>query len=268
MLTVQQFESTNSIIIHSIDKKEEDVMHLEPHVHNFWEIGYFEKGSGMHTIDFIETPIMDNTLYFLKKGIVHKIHRSKDSYGKVVLFDDSVFDDVMLKNRLPFVSPQIQVSEIILSKFKTLVNDLQDLITASSKQPLSKQYLHLLLGFYNHHAPSTYHLSEKIHPFLQYVEENFSAKLTVELCVQHLSISYQQLYQEVQKKLNKTPLDIIKERTLLEAKRLLYNTEHSVKEIAYALQFEDDSYFCKYFKSNVGLTPQQFRIADLKDEKD
>jgi AraC-like DNA-binding protein len=59
--------------------------------------------------------------------------------------------------------------------------------------------------------------------------------------------------------LGKTAGDIIRDRIAVEAKRLLTNAEMDVKEIAYDLNFEDPSYFTRFFRKNVGTTPEQFR---------
>ena len=53
--------------------------------------------------------------------------------------------------------------------------------------------------------------------------------------------------------------DLIRDRVLLEAKRLLTNADMSVTEIAYDLNFQDNSYFNRFFKKNVGVTPDEFR---------
>ncbi len=56
-----------------------------------------------------------------------------------------------------------------------------------------------------------------------------------------------------------TPGEYIKNRILLEAKRLLYNSSLNVKEISYHLGFEDPSYFNRFFKKNLGMTAGEFR---------
>lgn len=57
----------------------------------------------------------------------------------------------------------------------------------------------------------------------------------------------------------KTPLQIIHERVILEAKRQLIYTDKSGKEIAHELGFEDAGTFHKLFKKITATTPLQFR---------
>jgi len=58
---------------------------------------------------------------------------------------------------------------------------------------------------------------------------------------------------------NKTPLQIIQERIIIEAKRLLYYTDKSIKQITYELGFEDPAYFSNFFKRHSALSPVEFR---------
>lgn len=57
----------------------------------------------------------------------------------------------------------------------------------------------------------------------------------------------------------KTPLEIIHDRVILEAKRLFYYTDKSVKEIANDLGFDDASSFSKFFKNYTTLSPSEMR---------
>jgi AraC-like DNA-binding protein len=53
--------------------------------------------------------------------------------------------------------------------------------------------------------------------------------------------------------------DVIRNRVILEAKRLLINRDMTVLEIANYLHFSDNSYFTKFFKKKEGITPEEFR---------
>jgi AraC family transcriptional regulator, transcriptional activator of pobA len=54
---------------------------------------------------------------------------------------------------------------------------------------------------------------------------------------------------------------VIRDRVLLEAKRLLTNADMTAAEIAYELNFQDNSYFSRFFKKYAGVTPEGFRRA-------
>lgn len=58
---------------------------------------------------------------------------------------------------------------------------------------------------------------------------------------------------------HKSPLLVIQERLILEAKRLFYYTDKSSKEIAYELGFEDAAHFGKFFKNHTSFSPSDFK---------
>ena len=57
----------------------------------------------------------------------------------------------------------------------------------------------------------------------------------------------------------KTPIQLIKERVIVEAKVLLNSTDMSIQQIAEALNFPNDSFFCRYFKQEVRVSPLKYR---------
>ncbi len=58
---------------------------------------------------------------------------------------------------------------------------------------------------------------------------------------------------------NKTPSELIHERIIVEAKRELYLTNKTIKEIAAALGFDDEFYFSRFFKKSTAISPQVYR---------
>jgi AraC-like DNA-binding protein len=60
--------------------------------------------------------------------------------------------------------------------------------------------------------------------------------------------------------------EVIRNRTLLEAKRLLTNPRLNISEIAFNLNFSDNSYFTKFFKKIEGITPEEFRRKTLNNK--
>jgi AraC family transcriptional activator of pobA len=57
----------------------------------------------------------------------------------------------------------------------------------------------------------------------------------------------------------KSPLQIIQDRVLLEAKRMLLYSNKSIKEIAFEIGYEDIQTFSRFFKNKEGTGPKEFR---------
>ena len=74
-----------------------------------------------------------------------------------------------------------------------------------------------------------------------------------------LNISEKRLNQATSNTFSKTPKEMINDRIIQEAKRYLTFTNKSIKEIGVSLNFEDPSYFIKYFKKITTKTPIEFR---------
>ena len=74
-----------------------------------------------------------------------------------------------------------------------------------------------------------------------------------------LNITSKTLTQYVGECSTQSPLSLINNRIILEAKRLLRYSNFSVKEIAFRLGFEDPSYFVKFFKRLVHRSPADYR---------
>lgn len=98
-----------------------------------------------------------------------------------------------------------------------------------------------------------------IRKFNLLVEANYRTEHSVSFYAQELCKSPKTLSNLFAIYNHKSPSQVIQERILIEAKRLLSYTDKSVKEIAYDLGFEDISYFSNFFKKHTGLSPVDFR---------
>ena len=91
------------------------------------------------------------------------------------------------------------------------------------------------------------------------IEVNFKKLHTPGDYARLLNISIAALNRVCKTHFNKTLSNLITERIIIEAKRQLYLTSDPVKLIAYELGFTDEFYFSRFFKTNVGISPQFFR---------
>nr|WP_290932719.1 helix-turn-helix transcriptional regulator [Haliscomenobacter sp.] len=95
--------------------------------------------------------------------------------------------------------------------------------------------------------------------FKQVLEDHFWENKTANYYAEQLHITQHHLNLICKAITNNTATDIIRARSILEAKRLLTFTDKSIAEIAFELNFSDGSYFAKTFKSFTNHTPQDFR---------
>ena len=76
-----------------------------------------------------------------------------------------------------------------------------------------------------------------------------------------LNITPKYLSSVVKEVSGKTAAKWIDESVILEAKSLLKYSGMSIQEIAYCLNFPNQSFFGKYFRSHTGMTPSAYRMS-------
>lgn len=98
-----------------------------------------------------------------------------------------------------------------------------------------------------------------IRKFNLLVENNYHTEHTVSFYAKTLNKSPKTLANLFALYNHRSPLQVIQERIILEAKRLLYYTDKSAKEITFELGFDDAAYFSNFFKKHTSLSPTEFR---------
>jgi len=253
------------------------------HRHNYYEIFYFSQGSGSHLVDFVECPIHAPSLHFVAPGQVHRVHRSSDSLGKVLLFTHDFIsfqqeiNDILY--RLPFLKgtrpgPAYPLEGEIRGQVLEVLSNIEK--ECNKKQDASleiiRSYIHILLlrcrDFYEEkNKEESITPDSMVSRFRQLVEQHYKEWHLPNQYADELKVTPKYLNEAIKKVLGMPPGEIIRERILLEAKRMLYNTELSAKEIAYHLNFEDPAYFSRFFRQNAGLSVKEYRESSRKKYK-
>jgi AraC family transcriptional regulator, transcriptional activator of pobA len=261
-----------------LDRSDGSYNPSEPHRHNYYEVFYFVKGGGEHDIDFQSYAIRDHSMHFVTPGQVHQIRRAPDSHGFIILFT-SEFYALSLHGRelhsgVPFLNPGPPYPilhpdgadrELMLQTIGMMQNEVK--ADSEYREEMLRSYLNiLLLQARRLLARSGRIASDEEHPEHELVSR-LRALIERDFINQHapsayaavLNVSRNHLNSTVKKMTGTTIGGLINERLVLEAKRLLFHTEMSVKEIAYALNFDDPSYFTRFFRRHSGLSPHEFR---------
>ncbi|WP_325048999.1 helix-turn-helix domain-containing protein [Aurantiacibacter zhengii] len=91
------------------------------------------------------------------------------------------------------------------------------------------------------------------------VEDRFRKREPITVHATALATSQSVLRSACQKIAGRSPSQILDDRALLEAKRLLLYSHMSIAEIAYSLGFTDPAYFSRFFSRQEGCAPSGFR---------
>lgn len=95
--------------------------------------------------------------------------------------------------------------------------------------------------------------------FLQLVMEHYTTHRQTSFYASHLSISSQHLCMIIKQRTGRSVSDIIADMVIMDAKSQLKSTDLTIQEIAYGLNFPNVSFFGKYFKRYVSISPQKYR---------
>lgn len=108
-------------------------------------------------------------------------------------------------------------------------------------------------------APSDLAPAQLVMRFRELIETSFKSHITIEEYAQQLAVTPVRLARACKSTTNRTPLALIQERIIVEAKGELSYSQRSVAEIAYSLGFTDAAYFNRFFKQQTGEPPLQYR---------
>jgi AraC-like DNA-binding protein len=103
-----------------------------------------------------------------------------------------------------------------------------------------------------------------LHQFRAALETHFHEVRSVSAYARMLKSTSGHLSESVLQHTGRTAGELIRERLLLEAQRLLIHSSLNVAEIAVALRFEDPSYFSRFFRRGTEMSPGEFRDQFLK----
>jgi AraC family transcriptional regulator, transcriptional activator of pobA len=253
---------------------ESDIVY--PHRHSFYQLLFVTKGKGKHLVDFENHEVKPMQVHFLAPGQIHNWQFSKDAEGYIINFDESFFTSVCHNphfiNEFPFFNSIISRSVMDLKRelqpevttlFEAMMAEYHaDLdFRADSLRALLLQLLIKLARACKpvSKTPVARYNYVLIRNFENLIEQNFRSKRLPKEYAELLFITPNHLNALCTSSVGKSAGEMIRDRVLLEAKRLLANSAMSISEIAYDLMFEDNAYFSRFFKKYTGHTPEEFR---------
>ena len=249
---------------------------LPSHRHSFYHIVLFTSGAGTHTIDFEQFRVSPGQIYFMIPGQVHKWNFEGEVDGYVINFSENVFRSFLAEaqylEQFPFLRAVAKDSVIDLdaATLKEITLIFEELIKeAKGADSYSNSMIcALLINMFirisrtigagdkkqvpAHNQLMLYNFKKLVNQY--YIEKKLPKEYAAMMYItpNHLNALCADL-------LGQSAGEVIRDRVLLEAKRLLVNAALSISEIAYKLNFKDNSYFAKFFKKYTNVTPEEFR---------
>lgn len=268
-------------IKHLMRHIDREALNEKPHKHQWQEIIFVKSGTGKHSIDDKVFELKSNTFYLIGKGQVHDFIEGQNLEGYILRFVDNflpptglntqnslnstLLGSIIMTNELHVPSPECTYYEFILKNlfYEYKMNNLtyakseiiQYLLLALLSK-LERRVRQISKELITNHSDKQ---TKNYHSFLLLIEENFKKEHQISFYSKKLGIDTRKLTSITKFFLHKTPKQILNERLMVEAKRMLLYTSNSSKEISYHLGYEDPAYFSRFFKISTGFSPQKYK---------
>jgi len=250
------------------------------HTHDFYSVLVFTKGKGIIRINNDAYDVSPKTVCLISPDQTHSFEGLEDTEGYIFFFCQDFyieeFSFVRLLNIFSYTAKTgLNVSSPCISLTDTEYNPIISIIDSVKKEWESntndndsaiviRSFLNIMLMklsvFYDKRSENTAKSdSIMIHSLAHLVDSYFIQEQHLGFYTSAFNITESQLNDLCHKHFNCGLKKILQNRLMQEARKLLLSSELSIAEIAYKLNFEDNSYFSKVFKSKIGLTPGKFR---------
>ncbi|SFW65070.1 AraC family transcriptional regulator [Chitinophaga sancti] len=245
-----------------------------PHKHNFYEILWLTSGKSTNVIDYHQTIVQPYTLFFISPGQLHLMSRADKVKGYSITFtEEFLLLTANNKERLlalsfldnSYTAPYLKLNATTRGELEGVLQMLEaEVLLAEKSAVIIGHLLFTLLNkiqrIIDGKKTTTDHSNIiRFKKFRHLIEENYKTEKTLAFYAGHLAFTPHRLNEICKEVSGNTAGEIIRERLLLEAKRLLIHSDLTVGEIANELGYEDISYFSRQFREKESVTPSQYR---------
>ncbi|WP_297904665.1 helix-turn-helix transcriptional regulator [uncultured Parabacteroides sp.] len=189
---------------------------------------------------------------------------SSDFLNKVNV-SKSVIDMHYIVKDSPIYKPREKTLPLLKDYFELLIKTYELCASQLSQGIIYHLFTGILLGVSSMYKdlttdkPNLSKAEQISKNFIQLVMQNYTMQRNVAWYAKRLGITQAHLSTIIKQTTNKTCIEIITSMVIMDAKAQLKSTNLSIHDIAYALNFTNMSFFGKYFKRYVGMSPQEYR---------
>lgn len=243
----------------------------EPHRHDYHELIWARSGHAVHAIDGDLYEIQPGTVTLIGRGQVHIMREAEGFRSGVVRFTDELLSGrmswlVATGGGARIVTIPVGLGERFGAVFDALAAEVRrppDERTARLEHHLLTVLLLWIERWYDaartEKRPADDAQVELHRRFLRVLEQDFTRHHDAGHYADKLAVPAASLSRALAEATGRTTKELIVDRVMLEATRLLRYTERSVGEIAHQTGFTDPLYFSRAFKRRVGQPPMAYR---------
>jgi AraC family transcriptional regulator, transcriptional activator of pobA len=255
------------------------------HSHDFYTVLLFSKGKGVIRINSDAYAVEPQSICLIAPDQIHSFEGLEDVEGIIFFFCQDFyveeFSFIRLLNVFSYTSqidrnicnPCIALSDKefnpVISTIKSIQHEYELYTPGNNSAVIIRSLLNIMLLKLSELYEVKSGKSNKsdsilIHSLSHLLDSFFIQEQQITFYSSAFNISERQLNDICNRYFNCGLKRILQNRLMQEARKLLLSSELSVSEIAYKLNFEDNSYFNKVFKNKTGLTPKRFRDMHKK----
>ncbi len=264
------------------DFKSESATLHQAHRHNYYMIFLALEGKGRQRIDFHSYEIKPGIVFLMYPNMVHEWEEDEQLDGYLIFFTDEFFTFRYNTNNLyefPFFNNSYGEPFLFFSNPEEYHRIVQLFALAFEEYSrreedslkVLRSYLNIILieckrryDICDITDKTDLHARRVVKQFEQLIDQHYEEKHLVKDYAEMLQLSPNHLNAICKRITGKPAGEHIRKRIMLEARRMLIHDDRTVSEISYALHFDDNSYFCRFFKKYEGISPEKFRKAFLQ----
>ncbi len=243
-----------------------------PHYHNEAELILILSGSADVYIDTVKLECKQNDIIFIPSYCVHHlISNSADTSTVGVVFNYTLINNNSIFNTsLERILNKDYISKYVFD-FNSPINSflsksIREINSYYKEYPLKKPLIYaeiikicyFLKEYFNCKAENTNNFS-RISPVIDYIKSNYYKNIKLSELSSIIHVCDNHLIRQFKSATNKTPINFINDVRIEQALKLLINSELSITEISYKVGFSSVNYMSKIFKTNLKMSPNQYR---------
>ncbi len=258
------------------DRSRPNNWNIRPHAHtNLNHVFLLTAGGGEVQTDSLNERFAAPCAILIPARIIHAFVFDSDTAGSVLTVSETFLQEQLLREPqfdALFTAPTLfkltrtgRETGLLRTSIESLASELAWQAPGHAVA-VESQLLNILVTLLrldhrasNNPLAGSGRQAELVARFRQLLEADFHSNKPMEDYARALKVSPSRLRAACVEITDRPPLQLVQDRLLLEAKRLLLYSNMSVAEVGYYLGFDDPGYFTRFFTRATGISPRGFR---------